>query len=201
MLGQRMIPKWHRIKTNSVHWYQYYFFIFLTCAPIHVLAIVIWWFLSDFHGVWSFCGIRNWAILGILHWIFGKPAWTKRDTYSHLLYHRFIEKKRAHFNQSISDLHSWIVQMVFYGLQQKLTMRCLAISSYDRHSKICSSIQSGKSRRLMADVLFCITENVIVVYNKVNAAFPRCVPKCVFTNWLQYFQRKGNFSIACCCFL
>lgn len=84
-------------------------------------------------------------------------------------------------------------------VKQKLTMRCLAISSYDRHSKICSSIQSGKSSRLIVDVLFCITKTVIIVYNTVNV---------VFLVWSEMFlligsytiKEKRNSSIACWCF-
>lgn len=96
------------------------------------------------------------------------------------------------------------VHMVFF-CNKKLTMRCLAISSYDRHSKICSNIQSGKSRRFMFDVvLFCITKNFVVfVYNKLNATvfFSIFFPPKYFhqlVRWIPSFLKKMSSSIACC---
>lgn len=54
----------------------------------------------------------------------------------------------------------------------QLTIRCLAISSYDRYSRICSSMQSGKSVRFMVDMCFSpLSEIVVAVCNQPTKCF------------------------------
>lgn len=139
-----------------------------TCVLIHVVATVIWLFSWDFHGVSSFCEIQHSTLLGILYRTCDKPMddpeikQIEKSTNAitkHKITQEYINKfgmetnilwiKDGMFWIHLAEMHFFFAHDRNNGIALLLTIRCLAISSYDKYSSTCSSIQSGKSRMFM----------------------------------------------------